>query len=587
MIKLSICFAFSVAVLLLGFGAPVLADTSSIKGVLAGTAPAQAVVSCVFSDTKSSLVVSVTGLEPNSEHTFLVGKTPEAKFTTNRKGGAVLVFASTVSPRFSLLDFDPRGKRLSVTGSAGNEVLSGFFDAPDVSSSSGTETVSFDHSADLSSVKAIYSNAATGRRKFLVTASGLSAGHSLYVDGIKQGEFVQTKKGAVISFDTAPKSTAVQLLDFDPRDKWLDIVNDRDGAILASGEMRAKIANVNLAEPSKTVGFIPSTGLHPGGKATTKTKVDSEARRKFEVELEDVPVGTYELLVGVDTPVKVADIVVTNTDDGDTEGSVEFVNYDDEDHLPLTFDHTNAYFTVMKGGTYFTGYVVAADSDDDGDGESVFIEEYLTTTADAPAGSKAEAVFEEDDKGEREFKVELEDVPAGTYSLWVGSVERGQIVVDLSGDSPEGEIEFEDGDLDFDPRNQLVEIKNAGDAVLFSHMFGNGSADTPADATEVEEVYPLISQDILALPARAKMKFERDQDGETSFEVELEDVPVGNYLLMVGDVNKGLIPANDDGGYEIEFEDGLLDFDPRGQIISVTRLEDSAVCFSRLLPAEL
>lgn len=585
MMKLFICFAFSAAVLLLGFGSPVLADTSSIRGVLAGTAPAQAVVSCVFSDTKSSLVVSVTGLEPNSEHTFLVGKTPEAKFTTNRKGGAVLVFSSTASPRFSLLDFDPRGKRLSVTGSAGNEVLSGFFDAPDVSSSSGTETVSFDDSADLSSVKAIYSNAATGRRKFLVTAAGLSAGHSLYVDGIKQGEFVQTKKGAAISFDTAPKSTAVQLLDFDPRDKWLDIVNDRDGAILASSEMRAKIPNVNIAEPSKTVGFIPSTGLHSGGKATTKTKVDSDARRKFEVELEDVPVGTYELLVGTDTPVKVADIVVTLSDDGETEGSVEFANYDDEEHLPLTFDQANAFFTVTKGGTYFSGYVAAAGSDDSE--ESAFIEEYLTATTNAPAGSKAEAVFEEDNEGDREFKVELEDVPAGVYTLWVDSVERGEIVVEVSGDSPEGEIEFEDGDLDFDPRNQLVEIKNADDAVLFSHTFGNGSADTPADAKEVEEVFPLISNDILAVPARANMKFERDQDGEISFEVELEDVPAGNYLLFVGEVNKGIIPANSDGGYEIEFEDGLLDFDPLGQVISVTRQEDSAVCFSRLLPADL
>ena len=141
--------------------------------------------------------------------------------------------------------------------------------------------------------------------------------------------------------------------------------------------------------------------------------------------------------------------------------------------------------------------------------------------------------------------------------------------------------------MDFDPRNQLVEIKNADDAVLFSHTFGNGSADTPADATEVEEVFPLISNDILAVPARAKMKFERDQDGEISFEVELEDVPAGNYLLFVGEVNKGIIPANSDGGYEIEFEDGLLDFDPLGQVISVTRQEDSAVCFSRLLPADL
>jgi len=547
--------------------------------------PSQGVVRCALKGANSAVVVSVSRLEPFTEYTFIVGKTPEAKFTTDRKGGKVLTFALSASPRFSPLDFDPRGKQLSIRSSTGNDVLSGFFDAPDTSNSVGVETVSLDTETDVASVKATYTTAKSGRSTLLVKASGLTAGHSLYVDGIKRGGFGTGKKDLTISFDTAPKSEAVRMLDFDPRDKRIDVIHDVDGNIVASGGMRAKIANINRTEPAKSVGFIPWTGLHPGGTARTKTKVDEQARRKFEVELEDVPVGTYELFVGSDTTVKVADIVVTTSEEGGTEGEVEFANYDDEDYLPLTFDITTAYFTVTKGDTYFRGYAVAASSGDAGN--SAFIEEYLTATSSTPSGSKAEAKFEQDDKGEQKFEVELEDVPAGTYTLWVGSVERGEIEVTLSGDSLEGEIEFEEEDLDFDPRNQLVEIKNTGGTVLFSHTLGSGSADIPTDSMETEAALPLISNGVLAAPARAKMKFKRDQDGETSFEVELEDAPAGEYLLFVGEVNKGIIPPNLDGDYEIEFEDGDLDFDPRGQLISITRQHDSAVCFTRLLPADL
>jgi hypothetical protein len=575
----------AIALLLVGFGEFAKADSSSIQCALTGTAPAQGVVRCALKGANSAVVVSVSRLEPFTEYTFIVGKTPEAKFTTDRKGGKVLTFALSASPRFSPLDFDPRGKQLSIRSSTGNDVLSGFFDAPDTSNSVGVETVSLDTETDVASVKATYTTAKSGRSTFLVKASGLTAGHSLYVDGIKRGGFGTGKKDLTISFDTAPKSEAVRMLDFDPRDKRIDVIHDVDGNIVASGGMRAKIANINRTEPAKSVGFIPWTGLHPGGTARTKTKVDEQARRKFEVELEDVPVGTYELFVGSDTTVKVADIVVTTSEEGGTEGEVEFANYDDEDYLPLTFDITTAYFTVTKGDTYFRGYAVAASSGDAGN--SAFIEEYLTATSSTPSGSKAEAKFEQDDKGEQKFEVELEDVPAGTYTLWVGSVERGEIEVTLSGDSLEGEIEFEEEDLDFDPRNQLVEIKNTGGTVLFSHTLGSGSADIPTDSMETEAALPLISNGVLAAPARAKMKFKRDQDGETSFEVELEDAPAGEYLLFVGEVNKGIIPPNLDGDYEIEFEDGDLDFDPRGQLISITRQHDSAVCFTRLLPADL
>lgn len=579
---------FLLFLLVAGLGQTSQADTSSIRGSLTGEAPAQGVVRCKLSDAKSAVVVTFTGLQPLTAYTFHVGETPEAEFTTDRRGRVALTFALPVSPRFLPLDFDPRGRELSVRTSAGDKVLSGVFDASDSSNSSGAETVSFDSSAAAASVTAAYTTGPTGRRTFVVTASGLAAGHSLYVDGIKRGEFVAGRRGLAIAFDTAPKSAAVKLLDFDPRDKGIDVVDDSDDSIVASGEMRARIAEVNEAEPSTDVGFIPSLNIDPDGTARTKSKVDERARRKFKVELEDVPVGTYELYVGEDVPVNVADIFVTADPEGGTEGEVEFANYedDDEDHLPLVFDPSGAYFTVKSGDVYFQGVSVAAGGGG-GEGEGVFIEEYLTPTAFAPSGAVAEAEFEEDDDGEQKFKVELEDVAIGTYTVWVASEQRGEIEVELADDDTGGEIEFDGGDLDFDPRNQLIEIKSSGGAVFFSHIFGNGSAPTPSGAAEVEETLPLISTGPLAPPARAKMEFKRDEDGEESFEVEMEDVPADIYVLFVGGTDKGIIPSDLEGGYEVEFEDGALDFDPRGQQISIRRQTDSAVCFERLLPAGL
>jgi hypothetical protein len=76
----------------------------------------------------------------------------------------------------------------------------------------------------------------------------------------------------------------------------------------------------------------------------------------------------------------------------------------------------------------------------------------------------------------REFRVELEDVAAGSYTLNVGGTDRGTIDVVAVEGGTEGEVEFRDPPepdhlpLDFDPRGQLVQILDNGSVVL-SGMF--------------------------------------------------------------------------------------------------------------------
>ena len=328
-----------------------------------------------------------------------------------------------------------------------------------------------------------------------------------------------------------------------------------------------------------------------------KLKVKQDARQECSIELEDVPVGTYELLAN---GAAVANIEVTTDDDG-TEGEVEFSNGgDDSDELPLTFDPETSVFTVQRDGVvYFQGSLTFVGNGGAGTDSPVSIEERMASTGLDPNAS-ADAEFEIDDRGRQEFSVEIEDVPAGEYELWVGGVLRGTITAALNDDDEiEGEIEFSSSDddddelpLNFDPRGQLIEVKNAS-GTFFSHTFGNGDANSGPSASPVMIKLPLFSAGTLP-GATAKMKFKRDDDGEESFEVEIEDAPLGSYELWVGTVKRANIVVNNtESGTEgeVEFEESpdsgdlLLDFDPRGELISIVR--NGVTHFERLLPAEL
>jgi hypothetical protein len=181
----------------------------------------------------------------------------------------------------------------------------------------------------------------------------------------------------------------------------------------------------------------------------------------------------------------------------------------------------------------------------------------------------------------------------------VGGVLRGTITAELDDDEVEGEIEFESGDddseelpLDFDPRGLLIEVKN-GLGTFFSHNFGSGSASNGTSSQPVDVELPLFNTGA-AVGATAEMEFKRDDDGEESFEVELEDLPVGNYELWVGETQRATISVeNSESGThgEVEFEDSPkpgefpLDFDPRGELVTVVR--NGVTYFQRLLPAGL
>ena len=123
----------------------------------------------------------------------------------------------------------------------------------------------------------------------------------------------------------------------------------------------------------------------------------------------------------------------------------------------------------------------------------------LVTSTGLDADGTARARWRQDTRCRADFGVELEDVPAGAYTLVVGGIVRGTIAVVAVPGGTEGEIEFEAVDdtphpltLDFDPLGAVVEIR-VGEVVWFADVF-DGSGPAPlGTATAVRTRTPLPS----------------------------------------------------------------------------------------------
>jgi hypothetical protein len=350
-----------------------------------------------------------------------------------------------------------------------------------------------------------------------------------------------------------------------------------------------------------------STGVIPGASGDADFDLSSD-EVEFDVEIEDVPVGAYELRVGGVTR---GTIDVVDTPSG-PEGEIEFGSPPDPDEELLDFDPRGQEIEVLDNGVVILTNVAPEIGDPPGTGtggtpppfgdSEISID--LANLGVYPAG-EADADFDQD-SDEVEFDVEVEDIPIGAYALFVGGVERGTIeVVQREDGETEGELEFrypvEAGKLplDFDPRGETIEIAE-GTTTLFSSVFpldgppdDDDDDDTGGDDGGIESEISEDFDNTGVYPAGSgEARWEEDSDGEIDFDVEIEDVPVGGYTLRVGGVDRGTIQVvvdDDDIKGEIEFGDPVdddelpLDFDPRGQRIEV--LEGETVIFELDFPS--
>ncbi|MFP4207350.1 MAG: hypothetical protein ACLFSC_01750 [Wenzhouxiangella sp.] len=296
----------------------------------------------------------------------------------------------------------------------------------------------------------------------------------------------------------SPERGDKPLLDFDPRGQTIEVLSGT--AVVLSGTLPEEGEPVGGGKEPGAGGEdieveMVNAGVYPDGEAEAEWEFD-DGVQTFEIEVEDIPVGDYRVFVNA---IEVGVIGVReDDDDDDTEGELEFRSPPLAGFPELDFDPRGALIDIVEGESLDSGTVIffvefpatGDDQDDPGKGgpggkgpgpEIEFEVPKVTDEADY-IDAKAKAELDIDDDG-REFEVEIEDVPAGTYTLQVGGEVRGSIVAvvddddDDDGFEAEGEIEFseeDDGDdlpLDFSVRGELIEIIADGGLIIFSGTF--------------------------------------------------------------------------------------------------------------------
>ncbi len=300
-------------------------------------------------------------------------------------------------------------------------------------------------------------------------------------------------------------------------------------------------------------------------------------------------------------------------------------NPDDVDMQPfgsvtLTFEDCNSGSVIWESDdpqfgfgemeiqrlTKSAGVSCSASLADNRGGDDPVVDFKVALLNDSPyRDAKAKAEYESR-PGRVEFEVDLEDVPTGSYQLLVDGVERGVIQVEADDDDTEGYIEFssprddDDYSLNFEPLGKLIEITD-GTTVLFSGILdpefapGGGSPDEASPQMPSFGPYDIeIDFDNTGLILDASGDLELDvYPDRVEFEVEVEDLDTGIYELWVGEMMRGeisVIRYDGDTAGELEFsnpaESGklLLDFDPRGQFITVE--QSGSVFLSAQFPTE-
>lgn len=253
---------------------------------------------------------------------------------------------------------------------------------------------------------------------------------------------------------------------------------------------------------------------------------------------------------------------------------------------------TRLYGSACTGG-------ISDDSSASSAGTVVVADTFLANTGVAPQ-ARAYARFESVG-GRVDFKVELEDLPVGSYTLRVAGRTRAAIAVAASASGTRGEVEFrspvEPGKLllDFDPRGAAIEIAQ-GTTVFFGSALGTASA-APAPATGNAPPTGNAAYELRVEPQGNNgpdLHAVLDQRADrVEFGIELQDVAAGVYAIRIGGVVRGqlnvtAVPGGTHG--ELEFRNPveagkiLLDFDPRGALVEA--LSNGAVVLSGTMPAQ-
>ncbi len=191
------------------------------------------------------------------------------------------------------------------------------------------------------------------RTEFSVEVEDLADGtYRIIVGGIDQGPLIVNMGIGETEFRSPVESGKI-LLTFDPRGEVVE-VHDGQGAVLTSGETVIDDDDddggggddIDFGTTEIEVE-LNNTGVFSEASGDAKLEPRSD-RTDFSVEIEDVPVGSYDLRIGGDIK---GTIQVVMMPDGAIEGELEFRNPVEPGKILLDFDPRGQQIDVLDGTT--------------------------------------------------------------------------------------------------------------------------------------------------------------------------------------------------------------------------------------------
>jgi hypothetical protein len=334
--------------------------------------------------------------------------------------------------------------------------------------------------------------------------------------------------------------------------------------------------------------FLDSTGADGDATCRARWRQDDDDT-DFNIELEDLPQGSYELWVAGVLQESIAVGALG-------EGEAEFQTPKDGNKPLFDFQVLDQLIEIRQGATtyfsdVFDGSGSSGGGGSGGGGAKARIEILMVNVGpDANAKGKLE---HELGSGKVKFKIEVEHLDAGTYQLLVA----GAPVAELEVTGAELELEFQDPVepgkllLNFDPLGAQVEVARDGVTYLAAVLPGAGGGSSGSAKKQVKDVGKgkgdallVVLQNSGLIPgAHGTVKL--SVSGEVELEVELEDLPDGDYGLSIAGAPVGTISVVAQHG------EAKLVSPPavQGQLVAVTSGADTVLStiFPVSVPAAL
>jgi len=619
-IAISLVFALSASIASVASAATL--ERSKLKGSLDNTGIEPAAEGQIRMDlraSKSKLDIRLKGLDPSISYELRVDGLLEATITPKSSGRAKIRFRTPLRGSSSeLLDFDPRGKSITV-----DDGLDGIL-AASLSGPGEPDDVLVDERTQLArtslavgaKAKARFKIKRDGRRTFKVEIEDMpqDGEYELRIDGLVVATISVAAGSGKVEFDSQPSPPKL-LLDFDPRGAMIDITQGT--AVFFSDVLEAEADGVNVCSEEEMEVFLVTTPAAGEGKAKARLRTRDDCDVDLRVEIEDVPEGDYDVCVA-----GILRGAITAVDNGfEVEGEIEFDTTPDPDEILLDFDVDFAQLEIRHAdplaqpGDACPSTTLLFDGSEGGDpGPGMCASEetaVLLGATPAAGGGKADARLRTREDCDVDLRVQIEDVTEGDYDVCVAGILRGTITATDNGSEVEGQIEFDtDPDPDEIPLDFLpvdlaeIEILEAdpfaqpGDAcpsttLLFTGGGAGGPGPEVCELVEIEVPLLNVGPDP---DAKGDARFRSDTDCDRDFRVEIEDLPAGDYDLLVGGEFQGTItvafnPEQNEFEGQIEFDNdpdqaGELpfppDLEPRGQEIEI--VQGATLFLSRTLP---